>query len=649
MTNESDTMPQVSSPIRISFLEARQASLLAKLELITDTATHDSAKEEVIDRLRAIFNSIVDEEIKSASSTLSDPMIALPRDLWPNIIQHLPDESQQTSVLLDLIMVSQTWFSCLTSFASLWSYISLNHDEEDCVAKAAACLHFSGSCKLRLEIRLSLESWHECLSLILPQSNRIYSLTLGRYNPAQDLDVLAAFGPLPSLEELILHNRHSFVDEDFVALQLDRMPNLRKVLGPHISIRSKPLGELMRYVGTGSPTGVRGFIRARGSGELPNLQEIFQNGENSQFLEIPPNLKEPSLLLLQHVQYEGPVLSRCMGWMGHNLTALAIRNLTIGDFDKLLDILRRSPSIYDLSLGFSADHRDHFPDSNKNQKQSLSSTKILSLDFSSFSTDWTREDANVMKTLHSFIFLLTASITAVERLTIMSLNLTEGVLLYIQSLNGLCHLNLMCCEVGLGTPFVSLQNPGLEIVLWGRGKGFSYLLAKMKCPRLRILSIDEVIPRSEDVPTYSIRLDAFPALTKIDITSPIPALWDIGVHTRVEELELRSPYAIQPDLGRSNELLEYLIMKPRIFPALDTLVLRRGFYEWDILILMLERRNSLLYPKLSPIKAIVVDNNLPYELSYPLAALLQGRLPKRPPINFFSIETIGQRLWDDTL
>jgi hypothetical protein len=204
MTNENDSMPQISPPTRHSLLQARQASLLAELELITNTATHDSAKEEAIDRLRDEFNFIVDEEIKSASSSLSDPMIALPRDVWPNIILHLTDESQQTSVLLDLIMVSQTWFSCLTSFASLWAYISLNHDEEDCLAKAAACLHFSGSYKLRLEMQLSLESWHECLSLILPQSNRIYSLTVGCYNPSQDLDVLAAFGPLPSLEELIL-------------------------------------------------------------------------------------------------------------------------------------------------------------------------------------------------------------------------------------------------------------------------------------------------------------------------------------------------------------------------------------------------------------------------------------------------------------
>jgi hypothetical protein len=43
MTNETDSMPQFSSPARISLLKVRQASLVAELELLTDTATHHSA------------------------------------------------------------------------------------------------------------------------------------------------------------------------------------------------------------------------------------------------------------------------------------------------------------------------------------------------------------------------------------------------------------------------------------------------------------------------------------------------------------------------------------------------------------------------------------------------------------------------------
>jgi hypothetical protein len=158
-----------------------------------------------------------------------------------------------------------------------------------------------------------------------------------------------------------------------------------------------------------------------------------------------------------------------------------------------------------------------------------------------------------------------------------------------------------------------------------------------------------MVPSSEDIPTYSIQPDAFPVLTKLDIMNRIPVLWDMGTHPRVQELVLRNPYRWQPSLSGTNELLEYLIMRPRTFLALNTLVLGGCFCEWDILILMLERRNSLLHLKLPPINTIIVDNNLSYQLFYPLVALLQGKLPKRPPINLFSIDAIAQRLWDDTL
>lgn len=68
--------------------------------------------------------------------------------------------------------------------------------------------------------------------------------------------------------------------------------------------------------------------------------------------------------------------------------------------------------------------------------------------------------------------------------------------------------------------------------------------------------------------------------------------------------------------------------------------------EWDILILMLERRNLVAHQGTASIKFMNFDGLLPYKLLYSITRLLNGKFAERPPLEEFSIEAIGSQLWN---
>jgi hypothetical protein len=418
-----------------------------------------------------------------------------------------------------------------------------------------------------------------------------------------------------------------------------------------VSVKSRPWSELVRYPGIEPTTVEQNFITAYG--ELPDLQDLLKKVGNNAYLEVVPNSLEPLLPLLGSFYYEGPALSSCMQWMGRNLVNLEIESLTISDFYTVIDFLPQLDSLDRLSLklGSWEGYRVHIPD-RKTRSSCFISVNFLMLDFSLYPpSNSYPEDSNVMEALLSLFMALTSIITGAEELRFTGLRLESEVLAYIQRLSRLYNIVLKDRALSLTASPIYLLVPCLGRFDWSGGYNSFHILVKMRCPLLRALSfpINDAAWKLWDISTYCISPNAFPLLTTLSITNETPVLWNIGTHLHLRELELRASHDNQPSLIFASDLFEYLIMKPRTLPALDTLILRGDFFEWDILILMLERRNMLVQPELSPIKAIIVDRNLSYKLLYPLATLLQGKLPKRAPLSSFSIEDIGQRLWDDSL
>lgn len=96
----------------------------------------------------------------------------------------------------------------------------------------------------------------------------------------------------------------------------------------------------------------------------------------------------------------------------------------------------------------------------------------------------------------------------------------------------------------------------------------------------------------------------------------------------------------------ASDFLEEILLRPNTLPSLEHIGIEGTFMEWDILILMLERRNFVAQAGTSRIETLHFDAHLPYRLLHPLTLLLGGRFAERPSLKEFSIEAIGNRIWD---
>jgi len=96
----------------------------------------------------------------------------------------------------------------------------------------------------------------------------------------------------------------------------------------------------------------------------------------------------------------------------------------------------------------------------------------------------------------------------------------------------------------------------------------------------------------------------------------------------------------------ASDVLEAILMRPCDLPVLEKIKLTQQFFEWDILLLMLERRILCSHLGISHINTLIVTHYLPYKLLRPITTLLQGKLPERETNDQFSLTATGQRLWN---
>jgi hypothetical protein len=124
-----------------------------------------------------------------------------------------------------------------------------------------------------------------------------------------------------------------------------------------------------------------------------------------------------------------------------------------------------------------------------------------------------------------------------------------------------------------------------------------------------------------------------------------PLLLDLGDLSSIQKVTLIG----HPCATLASDFFEELLLQPNQWPSLETIVIRGDFMEWDILVLMLQRRNFVAKFKVKKINAVQFDGDLPYKLVYPISQLLKGTFPETNPLRELSIEEIGFRLCNPEL
>jgi hypothetical protein len=122
-----------------------------------------------------------------------------------------------------------------------------------------------------------------------------------------------------------------------------------------------------------------------------------------------------------------------------------------------------------------------------------------------------------------------------------------------------------------------------------------------------------------------------------------PLKVDVLSFSSLSSIRLKSRYFTNPE---GNQLCMELLYNPEGCPSLQELHFKMGL-EWDILVLMLERRNF----GLKGVKKIhtVTVRYLPSFISPTLTLLLAGEKAERPSLESISLEATREVLFDPTV
>jgi hypothetical protein len=149
-------------------------------------------------------------------------------------------------------------------------------------------------------------------------------------------------------------------------------------------------------------------------------------------------------------------------------------------------------------------------------------------------------------------------------------------------------------------------------------------------------------------PSFIISGEAVAGITSLTIITEKRVRWEFYSLSALKELELTEARESVVMVWAS-DALEAILMRPCDLPVLEKIKLTGECFEWDILLLMLERRILYSHLGISHINTLVLPHDLLYKLLHPIAELLQGKLPEREANEQFSLTAVGQRLWDNDM
>jgi hypothetical protein len=163
----------------------------------------------------------------------------------------------------------------------------------------------------------------------------------------------------------------------------------------------------------------------------------------------------------------------------------------------------------------------------------------------------------------------------------------------------------------------------------------------LECPDLHriVFLADEKYDRSLPSPIVTFDPAAFPQLASIEWRND-PVFWQVTSLQALRKL-------ILAEWNREviSELCVHFIMRPHDCPSLEYIEFG-AIPEWDLLFMMLERRNQSTRSAVSKITTLVFSIGLPYSLLAPIAELLNGRFPIGLSYHDVSISSIAEFYFD---
>ncbi|KAG8835525.1 hypothetical protein FRC17_002754 [Serendipita sp. 399] len=570
------------------------------------------------------YNRIIDDHWKS---TLPDPLTVLPPEICTQIFTVAAlgngDGDPVDNALL-MSTVSSRWFHYLLSVSALWTRIIISHDTEHSMAKVASCLALSG---LRnISVTIDSHNWRAYIEMLSPHASRIERIDLKR------IDVFSQFaeslGYLPALRSINLPPRpHQNVDMDQNSLLfMDNAPSLT-------SLGSFNLSRTILH-----------------HPHATNLTTIRTRVSFNEFLSILSTSERLLQLSMSHISFDAPIEDKDVNRKYDPRTLISVGSLhllqyspTYGNFFRhhfrSVDYLRvkltgnelgelllalRALQIKRLSLDFF-----------RTTKLTLSQSDypvLGSIDSLSITTDQAMN-------LEPLAERMPVIMPSLEFVGISNPASSIGIR-FLGQLRHLRELHASSMDQ-MKDPIDLDRLERLELSTDTISDLDLLRLRKLRSIRIRTykagFSSEEAFPASYLIPPSSCR-----TLTSVNIS------FHPSVRLRLDSLPSLQKLHLRWEImqGWGCDLLEQLIFTPRICRDLQVIGLSSALLEWDLLLLLLLRRNFLQERSVSRIREMGFYTQIPMSLAWSISSLLRCRLIPSLELEEFSLEKVTKLLFN---
>jgi hypothetical protein len=606
--------------------------LQEEIVALLDSNSSKAEDGALLQNKKASYNQVMDslQDIQQSLTSRMDPMDKLPNELWNIILMGYIEymysfPRRRSDRLFSLMTVSQRWRHYMLSAPDLWTHIYLNAKGRNLVSSLTRVLDLSRDLPLTLTCEVLSTQWTELLPLLLPHRSRITHLTISSRYPYEFLQgietmqkILGDLTPLPNLRHLsdVWGYESLAAEDDFVCKLFDQSPLLERL--EDIVFSSKPL------------------LEAKDKLTLREVSIYANSIRDSSVLEGFPSLRQVQLFALsgeEPLTHFSPQQTHQLYWthLGSTLrlhssilhrlpllTCLSLEISRLEDLEQTIMVFHRLPCL-EKFIGHV-----YFVESSHSFELAspvIPNHRIRSIVLDTFDSPNEPASGNSNRISEAF-----AQVAPSVQYLKLGAKLEVVKLWNWDRYENLKRVSIQTVNGEMDTAFPrSVERFSIFSV---------HDLSSLKAqPSVKILDIEvDILSCNVNMVVSEkdalIDLTEWPALETANVQSIYARFLGASVSS-LRRISISSLYA-----GWTNDLhitrfINEMARNPRDLPCLEEIKLN-DFPEWDILIIMLERRNLLSGPDITPIKRLSLPFTSPPHISRLLPGLLAGKWVQRP-------------------
>jgi hypothetical protein len=642
-------------------LEAERLNLLAKIQH-AERQTYLEKKNEALQELEREYNSLIDELGRLTPKRCFDPLRKLPPELCHIIIyevvidrasQPFHEDFYDSSKALVLTLVSTLWRDFILGMRLLWTDILLDSLFPDCSTRTALSLFLSQDAPINLHFDFPLEDFHLISAVIMPHRDRIQSISMRfrpeRPRPKQKLadiyrNVLEQLLPLPNLFHFFI--LPGSVGEDIIYWLLENCKSLETMWGVRLKEDMIQLGSTHQLQGATTSMDIERLLYFQA--ELRNLTKIsFVNPNPIDGgpvpLTYPLKTSFPPIRWKEVHYHQSYLLSSAHFRWFTDVVTLSLTSRAVSVREIFTNIHHLSKLEF---LKFTSEASDYIQDVLPEDVEITPNPHVKSLRL-----HLTVRSSGALTPHKRASRIQRCVIRALPAIEDLSISMSGvPVLPELYNGKGLLHLSKLNFEDGVSFPgsdaivfassiytigfifppplsrFASPSADRLDLNIpfssMARRKSMDLLVEKWPC--LLSLSVRGVTLTGQDF--------SFKHLRKLELKGPTPRWW-IEAANASEDI---TRFCLQ------------LATRPTDLPLLESLSLH-VLPHWDILLLMLKRRNIIWADIIKPLKTLDLLACYPNELTVSIASLLQGKFSHFHSLRDVSLHGIAELLHDTSM